>query len=92
MVDPELLNLLCCPETHQDVRLAEPGLLDQLNQKIRSGALRNRAGRVVSEKLSEGLLRKDGQVLYPVRNNIPVMLVEEGITLAELYLSGIKTT
>ena len=81
MVDPELLSLLCCPETHQDLRLADAALLQQLNQKINAGILRNRAGRVVSEKLSEALLRKDGKVLYPVRNNIPVMLVEEGIAL-----------
>jgi uncharacterized protein YbaR (Trm112 family) len=81
MVDPELLSLLCCPETHQDLRLADAALLEQLNQKISAGNLRNRAGRVVSEKLSEGLLRDDGKVLYPVRNNIPVMLVEEGIAL-----------
>jgi len=49
--------------------------------------MQNRSGKVVSEILVEGLLRKDGKVLYPVRNSIPVMLVEEGITLG-LVLIG----
>ena len=82
MVDAELLNLLCCPETRQGVRLADAQLLEQLNQKVAAGALHNRAGRVVSEQLAESLLREDGKVLYPVRNGIPVMLVEEAIPLA----------
>jgi uncharacterized protein YbaR (Trm112 family) len=81
MVDPELLSLLCCPETYQELDPANPELLEQLNRRISAGMLQNRAGNVVSEILVEGLLRKDGKILYPVRNNIPVMLVEEGITL-----------
>ena len=34
MVDSELLKLLCCPETHQELHLAEPALLEELNRKI----------------------------------------------------------
>jgi uncharacterized protein YbaR (Trm112 family) len=79
MVDPELLKLLCCPETHQGLRPADMALLQQLNQKIGAGVLQNRAGRAVAEKLGDGLLREDGKILYPVRSGIPVMLVDEGI-------------
>src|SRR5271165_7017393 len=78
MVDPELLKLLCCPETYQELRLADPALLEELNRKVVAGGLRNRSGRVVSEKLASGLVRADGKRLYPIRNNIPVMLVDEG--------------
>jgi uncharacterized protein YbaR (Trm112 family) len=81
MIDPELLSLLCCPETHQELHPANAELLEQLNRRISARSLQNRSGNVVSEILVEGLLRKDGKVLYPVRNSIPVMLVEEGITL-----------
>ena len=81
MIDPELLKVLCCPETHQSLRLAAPELLERLNQKIVSGTLHNRAGRSVGAKLDSGLVREDGKVLYAVRNEIPVMLVEEGIGL-----------
>jgi uncharacterized protein YbaR (Trm112 family) len=37
----------------------------------------------VTEPLSGGLIRADRHVLYPVRENIPVMLIEEGIPLSE---------
>lgn len=83
MLDPDLLKLLCCPETHQGLRLAHAALLQELNQKVSAGQLRNRAGRAVAEKLEEALLREDGKILYPVRNHLPVMLIEEGIPLGD---------
>ena len=82
MIDPDLLKILCCPETHQDVRLAEPAVIDKLNQQIAASALKNRAGQPVQEKIDAGLIRADGKFLYPIRRNIPVMLVDEGIPLA----------
>ena len=82
MLDSDLLNLLCCPETRQALHAAEASLLDQLNRQIAAGTLKNRAGQPVKEKLDEGLVRADGQFLYPVRRNIPVMLVEEAIPCA----------
>lgn len=81
MIDSELLGLLCCPETRQAVGLADSATLDQLNQKIARGDLRNRAGRTITEKLTEGLIRSDGKLLYPVRNDIPVMLIDEAVEL-----------
>jgi uncharacterized protein YbaR (Trm112 family) len=38
----------------------------------------------VSEKLDGGLLRADRKILYPVREDIPVMLIEEGIPVEGL--------
>jgi uncharacterized protein YbaR (Trm112 family) len=81
MVDPELLRLLCCPETHQDLVLADSVLLEKLNGKVEQGALTNRAGRPVERKLDGGLIRADGKFLYPIRRDIPVMLIEEAIPL-----------
>ncbi len=77
---PDLLALLCCPETHQELRLAEPAMLDQLNRQIAAGALKNRSGQVVLEPFGGGLLRADARVLYPVRQGLPVLLVEEAIS------------
>jgi len=82
MIDPELLKILCCPETHQEVRLAEAAAIDKLNDQIAAGTVTNRAGQPVKEKIEGGLVRADGKYLYPVRRNIPVMLVDEGIPLA----------
>jgi uncharacterized protein YbaR (Trm112 family) len=81
-VDPELLEILVCPETRQPVALAPDTLLASLNEKIRAGQLRNRGGSSVSSPLEEGLLREDGRILYPVDDSIPVMLIEESIEVA----------
>jgi uncharacterized protein len=81
MIDTDLLKILCCPETHQEVRLAEPGVIQKLNAQIDAGSLKNRAGQPVQEKIDDGLLRADGKFLYPIRRDIPVMLVDEAIPL-----------
>jgi uncharacterized protein YbaR (Trm112 family) len=80
-VDPELLEILVCPETRQPVAPADAALLTRLNAEIAAGSLRNRGGDSVREPLKEGLLREDGRILYPVDDGIPVMLVEESIEI-----------
>lgn len=80
-MNPELLALLCCPESRQELKLAEAGLVERLNRQIASGALKNRAGLPVAEPLDGGLVRADGHYLYPIRRNIPVLVAEEGIGL-----------
>ncbi len=84
MVDPELLEILVCPETHQSVRPAEGELLDRLNQAIRSGGVTNRGGNEVADPVDEGLVREDDKILYPVREDIPIMLIDEAIELDQL--------
>jgi uncharacterized protein YbaR (Trm112 family) len=81
MLRPELLNDLCCPETKQRVKLADPALITNVNQKISAGQARNRGGEPVAEKIDAGLLREDGKFLYPVRRDIPIMLIDEAIPL-----------
>lgn len=80
-IDKELLAILCCPDTKQDVTLADEALIARLNDQIGRGELKNKAGQAVTEKLDGGLVRADKRILYPVRDDIPVMLIEEGIPL-----------
>jgi uncharacterized protein YbaR (Trm112 family) len=83
MIDTELLKILCCPETHQELCVADPAVIETLNRQIAARALRNRAGTPVTEPLEGGLVRADGQFLYPIQHSIPVMLVDEAIPLAQ---------
>lgn len=80
-IDPGLLSILCCPETKQDVSLAPEPLVEKLNAAIARGELRNKAHQPVKEKLDGGLIRADRKMLYPIREDIPVMLIDEGIPL-----------
>lgn len=80
-VDPELLEILVCPETKQALRAASPEQLAALAQRIERGELRTRGGERVAKKITEGLVREDGKVLYIVDDSIPVMLIEESVEL-----------
>lgn len=79
MIDPELLAILACPATHQPLALAEAGVLEALNQRISAGGCKNVGGADVVEPLEAGLAREDGQVVYPIRDRIPVLLIDEGL-------------
>ena len=84
MLDTELIEILACPETKQPVRLAEPELVERVNRAIAAGTLENREGQAVTEPIEAGLVREDGQYLYPVRDDIPVMLIGEGIDVGTI--------
>lgn len=84
MVDPELLEILVCPETKQPVRVADDELVERINASIRSGEVTGRGGERVEDPIDGGLVREDGAVLYPIREDIPIMLIDEAIELGGL--------
>lgn len=81
MVDQELLGILVCPETKQALHMADAEVLQRLNDAISRGAVVNRGGRTLEKAVSEGLVREAGDLLYPIRDEIPIMLVDEAIPL-----------
>jgi len=83
-LDKDLLAILCCPETKQTVQLAEETLIGKLNEAVKQGRLKNKAQKPVTESLDGGLIRADRRILYPIREDIPVMLIEEGIPLDQV--------
>jgi uncharacterized protein YbaR (Trm112 family) len=83
MIDSELLEILCCPETKQPVTLVAGDAIDRINEKIAAGSIKNRSGGDVEEKIDAGLLREDKKFLYPIRDDIPIMLEDEAIPFEE---------
>ncbi|MEW6072583.1 MAG: Trm112 family protein [Planctomycetota bacterium] len=79
MIDPELLAILVCPDTRQPLSLAGEELVARVNAAIERSGVATVGGAAVREALEEGLVRADGRVIYPVRQSIPVLLIEEGI-------------
>jgi uncharacterized protein YbaR (Trm112 family) len=84
MVAQELLDILVCPETMQPVRQADEAVLARLNAAIAEGSATSQGGRPVTQPIREGLVREDGLLLYPVRDDIPIMLIDEAIPLKGL--------
>jgi len=88
VIDRQLLDILACPETHQAVAPADEALVNSVNRKIEAGQLLNRAGEKVTEPINGGLVRADGRYLYAIREDIPIMLVEQGIPLENIGDEG----
>ena len=84
MVDDSLLAILRCPIDRSTLRRAEPAVVAQLNEAMRTGRLRNRAGAMVAKPLDGGLVRASGDLVYPIVDQIPVMLHDEAIPLDQL--------
>lgn len=81
MLDHALLDILVCPESQQALQLADADLLARLNEAISQGSLSTRGGKIVAAPLTAGLIREDGQLLYPIRDDIPIMLLDEAIEI-----------
>lgn len=82
MIDPELLEILCCPETHQGLTLASAQVVEVLNRSIEAGNASNRGGKRVTDRIDGALVRQDGKYAYPIRQKIPVMLMDEALPLS----------
>ena len=79
LLSDELLKSLCCPETRQNLTPADPELIARLNKSIAAGTLKSRGGRTVSQPIDDGFLRADGQWVYPIRNKIPILLIDQAL-------------
>ena len=83
-VDPELVEILVCPNTKENVELASVEIVEKINQAISAKRIRNVDDQPVTEALQDGLIRDDGKIIYPIRDCIPVMLIGEGIPMDQL--------
>jgi uncharacterized protein YbaR (Trm112 family) len=80
-ISKELLEILACPETKQSLTLADTARLAAINEAIQQGRCTNRGGVAVAEPIDGGLIREDQRYLYPIRDDIPIMLIDEAIPL-----------
>ncbi len=75
----ELLALFRCPVDHTPLTRADAALVEQVNQAIRDGTLRNQLGETVTEPMQSAVVSENGQRLYPIHNGILTMIADEAI-------------
>ena len=83
-IDPQLLDILVCPDSKQPVAMAGAEVLERLNAAVSAGSAVTLGGEPVADAVAEGLLREDGRILYPIRDGIPIMLIDESIDVSGL--------
>jgi uncharacterized protein YbaR (Trm112 family) len=76
----DLVEKLCCPETHQALRLASAGELEKLRQLAEQGKLSSQSGQKVS-RFEQVLIREDATLGYLVDEGIPVLLPAQAISI-----------
>lgn len=84
IISDELLEILVCPIDRTPLVRADDALVERVNRAIAQRRLRNKAGETLEKPLDAGLLRADGTLLYPVIDQIPIMLADEAIPLDQL--------
>jgi len=83
-VDGKLLEILCCPVSKTPLIRLSSARLKKLNTAIRAGEVQTIHGEVVEQALHEALITEDLKVMYPVIDNIPILLEEKGIGTTQL--------
>ncbi len=83
-IDGKLLEILCCPVSKTPLVRLQAGKLKRLNDAISAGEVQYVHGETVTDALREALVTDDGRVIYPVVDDIPLLLEEKGIGTTQL--------
>ena len=78
-IDGKLLEILCCPLSKTPLTRLSTSRLKTLNEAISAGTVQYVRGETVEDPLREALITEDSKVIYPVIDDIPILLEEKGI-------------
>jgi uncharacterized protein YbaR (Trm112 family) len=83
VINESLVEILRCPQDRSRVHPAPPAIVDAINRAVDAGAAVNQAGERLERRIDGGLIREAGDLLYPIVDDIPVMLPDEAIDLSK---------
>jgi uncharacterized protein YbaR (Trm112 family) len=75
----KLLDILCCPITRRPLQRLDDATLARVNEAIVAGSVRNHGGLEIRDTLQAALVTTEGDLVYPVRDGVPVLFEEECI-------------
>jgi uncharacterized protein YbaR (Trm112 family) len=83
-LDKRLLDILCCPTTHQPLTPLDTRGLDAVNRAVANGSLRRSDGSTQASPIREGLVTRDRKTIYRTEDGIPVLLADEAISTTQI--------
>ncbi|PCJ18901.1 MAG: hypothetical protein COB02_09180 [Candidatus Cloacimonadota bacterium] len=78
-ISQDLLDIICCPTSKQDLALVSDETLSKLQKLQNDKLLKFKSGIEVTYSLSGALITQDQLTIYPIRQDIPILLEEESI-------------
>ena len=84
IMDKRLLDILCCPTTHQPLLLLDARGLEAINRAVAGGSLRRADGSTQANPIREALVTRDRNTLYRIDDGIPVLLADEAISTTQI--------
>ena len=83
-ITPDILPILRCPTGGDGLTLAPPEMVQRVNRQIQEGRARDQVDSKVDQPIEAGLVNRQEDRLYPIRNGIATLIVEDAIRLEHL--------
>lgn len=80
-ITPDILPILRCPAEGGGLTWADADLIANVNEKIARGEARDQVDSRVETPIEGGLMNRKADRLYPIRDGIPTLIVEDAICL-----------
>jgi len=85
-MDPNLLNIICCPVTREKLSIATSKQLEFINTEIANSALKKLDGSIAEKPQSKALINATKTLLYPIEEDIPILLENEAIEVKGIVI------
>ena len=85
-MDPNLLNIICCPVTREKLSIATSKQLEFINTEIANSVLKKLDGSIAENPQSKALINATKTLLYPIEEDIPILLENEAIELKGMVI------
>jgi len=85
-MDPNLLNIICCPVTREKLSTVTPKQLALINAEIANNTLTKLDGSIAENPQSKALINATKTLLYPIEEDIPILLENEAIELKGIVI------
>ena len=76
-----MLNIICCPVTREKLSIATSKQLEFINAEIANSTLKKLDGSIAEKPQSKALINATKTLLYPIEEDIPILLENEAIKL-----------